>query len=874
MTTPNTTIQDYSNGIFTVHYDQVTIDYLYDGGWYKGELAIFNLEGMENLEVGSTEFIQEAARRALSNSASGYVVVQDQTDRARFSDTENELDWEGQYNGGLYQGGQDFAMTKGDRFAMMLVTNGTVSNLAADPDSEEVLFSFAASKMPEGETIGQIADLTGKGNTFAWEDVDVNNFEKVDRDYNDFVVQVGGATAPAAAIEDSIYSNRDWLNTEAGQELLTYANRPQFETGTFTVNSTGRVEFDYLYDGGWYQGELAVFSLKGMEVFEPGSKEFLAEATNRALSNSNLGRILISDTTEGARFSDDVEWEEDYNIDLESYQGVQSIEMEPGDELAFMLVQHTDFLEIYRNLDVTEQWGKKVLFSTDAGQIAALDKQGTIAFEDVIISSGHSDYDYNDFVFQARGLESNNTESFDELINPLRDWRNTETGQELLDYADRTVFTEGVFEVGETGEVTFDYLYDGGWFQGELAVFSLNGMDLYEPGSDAFIAEATRRALTNSEEGYVLAKDREEGAKFSANVDWEADFNIDADQYQGVTSFTMTPGDEFAVMLVQHTSVWEITDPSKTRMWGKAPIFSVPEANPEYADEAMFVDVDNRGTFAFEDVLTDADRDYNDFVFQIKGANGLVPSIDDYINSDRDWRNTETGAELLEYSNRALFNDGVFQVGESGKVTIDYLYDGGYFSAGEVGIFSLRGLDVYESGSEAFIAEVLDRVTSNTTEGYIVTKDGSFGAKYSDNLPWEEDFNVDSQNYSGVQTFLMNPGESFGVMLLPDGSFEEAKTAPDWAVHKDPLFSMSAANLDQHEQMTGIVRSNEGTIIGFEDVRVDLSSNRDYNDVVIAIGGVTGIGITPEIDDVMATNRNWLETAVGEAILDYSWSTD
>ena len=827
---------------------------------------------MEDLEVGSEKFIQEAANRALSNSKLGYVVIEDQIERARFSDSDNELGWEGQFNGGKYNGEKTFQMTADGQFAMMLVTNGTAAELAANPTTEEVLFSFNTLDLDSGETIAQIADLTGNGDTFGWEDVSLDNTASLDRDYNDFVVQVKGATTTAPAIEDSIYKNRDWLNTEVGQDLLSYANRPQFETGTFTVNSTGQVDFDYLYDGGWYQGELAVFSLEGMEIYEPGSLEFMTEAANRALTNSTKGRILISDTTEGAAFSDNVDWEPDYNIDAESYQGVQSIEMEPGDEVAFMLVQHTTFQEIYRYPKVTSNWGKKVLFSTDTDQIATLDNKGTIAFEDVVLSSGNSDFDYNDFVFQARGLESENTVSIDKVINPERDWRTSETGQKLLEYADRTVFNEGVFEVGETGEVTFDYLFDGGWFQGELAVFSLNGMEFFEPGSDAFIAEATRRAMTNSEEGYVLASDRTEGARFSQELDWESDFNMDAESYQGIEKFTMTPGDEFAFMLVQHATVWEITDPTKTQLWGKAPIFSVPEANPDYSEAGIVVDATGTGTYAFEDVFTDSDQDYNDVVFQIKGARGLAPSINEHINTELDWRNTEGGQDLLKYSNRASFDQGVFEVGDSGEVKIDFLYDGGYFSDGEVGIFSLKDLDIYEAGSEAFVAEVFDRVTSNTTEGYIVAKDAEEGARFSDNLAWERDYNTDSEDYRGIQTFLMNPGDAFGMVIIPGSSFEEAKTAPDWANKKQPLYSMSVANLDDNDQMAGIFKSEEGTIVGFEDVRVDLSANLDYNDFIFAIQGADGIGISLNLEDVMATNRNWLESDSGGEILDYAFT--
>ena len=96
----------------------------------------------ENLEIGSQEFLQEAANRALSNSELGYIVIQDESDRARFSDLDNELSWESQFNGGIYNGEETFQMQSGDRFAMMLVSNGTVIDLATNPSAEEVLFSF------------------------------------------------------------------------------------------------------------------------------------------------------------------------------------------------------------------------------------------------------------------------------------------------------------------------------------------------------------------------------------------------------------------------------------------------------------------------------------------------------------------------------------------------------------------------------------------------------------------------------------------------------------------------------------------------------------------------------------------------------------
>ena len=117
-----------------------------------------------------------------------------------------------------------------------------------------------------------------------------------------------------------------------------------------------------------------------------------------------------------------------------------------------------------------------------------------------------------------------------------------------------------------------------GWFRGELGVFSLDAMESYDPDSTAFIKEAARRALTNSEEGHILIQDETEAAKFAADLPWERNFNTGT--YQGVKTFNLTPGDEVGLMLVQHNTISNTRKkPQKTDQFGKAVIFSLSEAN-------------------------------------------------------------------------------------------------------------------------------------------------------------------------------------------------------------------------------------------------------------------------------------------------------
>jgi hypothetical protein len=455
-----------NNGIFTVGSSgKVNLDYLYDGGAYKGEMAIFSLQGMENLPLGSTQFLQEAARRALTQSTLGYVAIKDTTDRARFSGSFN---WEGNFNSSEYKQSQEFLMQARDTFAMMLVANSTVAKLAANPSNlaSQTVFSFGAVNANTGAIATQIVDLTGSGHTFGWEDV--NTLNSTDRDFNDAIIQVKGAISQAVAIDSSINPNRDWRNTNVGQEILEYASLPLFEKGTFEVNATGKIQFDYIYDGGFYQGQLAVFSLAGMKQYTPGSVEFVREAAKRALSNSEEGRILIRDHQDKARFTGNLNWENNYNAG--TYQDLETVEMRPGDTLAFMLVPNGTVESIYHdpnNLNISDHVPLFSIAEANPGsiqnQIVAVDNKGTLAFEDVPLQNNSSDRDYNDLIFQVRGLTSN-LNTIDTQINTNLDWRTNTVGQELLNYAALPSYNTGVFQVGETGRVQIDYLYDGGWF--------------------------------------------------------------------------------------------------------------------------------------------------------------------------------------------------------------------------------------------------------------------------------------------------------------------------------------------------------------------------------------------------------------------------
>ncbi|MEZ2303240.1 MAG: DUF4114 domain-containing protein [Microcoleus sp.] len=211
-------------------------------------------------------------------------------------------------------------------------------------------------------------------------------------------------------------------------------------------------------------------------------------------------------------------------------------------------------------------------------------------------------------------------------------------------------FVSGKFIVDSKGQVGIDFVFDGGLFRGQLAIVSLKGIEKFLPGSEEFIKEMALRALSNSAKGHVVINDLIEGAKFTGNL---LESNSNEGTYLGVKTFAMTPGEEFGVMLVPNGTVQEVLN-NPAIGGDKRPLFSMATANPNQAFHVgQIADVTGDGnTFAMEDMRVDlgSDRDYNDFVFQVRGAKGQAVNLDSVINADKDWRKTDMGKALIAYA--------------------------------------------------------------------------------------------------------------------------------------------------------------------------------------------------------------------------------
>lgn len=206
-------------------------------------------------------------------------------------------------------------------------------------------------------------------------------------------------------------------------------------------------------------------------------------------------------------------------------------------------------------------------------------------------------------------------------------------------------YDSGVFTVGESGLVSVDFLFDGGSYQGELAIFSLSDLD-FEPGSEDFIREAARRALSESVLGHVMIHDRTEGAWVQTALPQEGG-NLNSGAYESIHTVNMAKGDRFGFMLIPNGTVQDVFD-NPSAEGDLRPLFSMGTANPN--DGETLADVRGDGTiFAMEDLRTDgnSDLDYNDVVFRVNGATATAADLDDVINPDLDWRDTEAGREIL-----------------------------------------------------------------------------------------------------------------------------------------------------------------------------------------------------------------------------------
>jgi len=398
--------------------------------------------------------------------------------------------------------------------------------------------------------------------------------------------------------------------------------------GIFTVGDSEQFTFDYLFDGGWWQGEIGVYNLSGMETYTLGSVEYIQEVARRAISNSNDGYVVMTDRNEGAKYSSALSWEGNFNQG--EYLGKKTFSMNSGDRFAFIFTQNNELAELADAPENYTQPGKMPLFSIAEAnpdgnaphQFAALDRNGTFGFEATRINQDQwSDQDYNEVVFRVLGATSEATHDYKTLRHDYRDFLKSDIAQTIINESEQQIkyksrqqiLNNGSLTIGEFGEVTIDAINDDGRNEGEVGIFSLEGMEKYELGSSLFIQNAASRALSNSSQGYVVFQDSLEGAYSGRH---------NQGTYQGSKTFELTPGGKYGLMLVKNETISQIfEDPSSTSTY-----FSM--SGIDYLNTQQMVyraESDNLMVVGMEEDTTGGYGDYNDIVLSIEGATIQVP---------------------------------------------------------------------------------------------------------------------------------------------------------------------------------------------------------------------------------------------------------
>ncbi len=211
---------------------------------------------------------------------------------------------------------------------------------------------------------------------------------------------------------------------------------------------------------------------------------------------------------------------------------------------------------------------------------------------------------------------------------------------------------------------------------------------------------------------------------------------------------------------------------------------------------------------------------------------------------------------------------GVFTAGSTGKVDVDYLYRGAGYT-GELGFYVLDGMEGLDPKSAEYRKEAVRRALTNSSLGGVGVSAFSQGARFTGNMPWEGSLNRGT--YTGTRSINLAPAARFAAILVPNGRLTTVFNDPNVGGSTAPLFSIPEANpYPLTPQLRGQFGDldGHGSVFAFEDLRLDGSSDRDYNDLVFQTVGARGVG-TP-VTDVLNRDRNMYATTVGGQLLGYA----
>jgi Domain of unknown function (DUF4114) len=198
-----------------------------------------------------------------------------------------------------------------------------------------------------------------------------------------------------------------------------------FYSGVYTVDAPGRIYTDYLWDGGAYEGEVGIFNLSGLETLLNNPTEFTQEVIRRVLSNSNFGYVVLSDATEGAKYSGQLVAEPD-NYNAGTYAGVKSFEMTAGSQFGVVMIAQGQFKNVGKLTDTDGFFfsltqNSRQGFLLNSQMVTKSQDRSILGMEDISVQNNNSDRDHNDLIVQvtgANGLTRSNSIQLQDLFTP------------------------------------------------------------------------------------------------------------------------------------------------------------------------------------------------------------------------------------------------------------------------------------------------------------------------------------------------------------------------------------------------------------------------------------------------------------------------
>jgi RHS repeat-associated protein len=889
---------EFSGGTFTVkevpgQESFVGIEFLADGGLYQGELAIFNLEGMDKFAPGSPEFIQEAARRALSNSYEGYVVMDDATEGARLPSYLPE----GDFNSGEYRGVKTFAMKPGTEFGFMLVPNGTVKFARDYPNfggDKQPLFSMVTASDGDTFRLGQIADVNGDGSTFVIEDMGV--VLGADGDYNDVIFRVTGAASNnIPGIGEVIAAGKDWRDTAWGKNLIdAIADKPQSQKSIATNPSAPADEkTEAVGSSESSPTPLSSPAVAGSNPTEPtaiettvvGEKEATptvsaAEDTDNSQTPTENAVAAVAEPETRSTATAAVTSEKPSPAAAESsIVGVAS-EEKPGDGKTTVI--NAIKSDLPQSEPGTIEHAKKEPLTTEtniepeasnasSSTIDAVDRPTLKTETTVTDAANYPTASASTIVTEVALQEPLKPET---TVTGAGTPFATETdnadaaapsGELTVVRADRS---NGLIFVTATQEATTS---------GTATAPTDTATAATAPATtdaSAGLAETDTEPVTisNSLPGITDAAPAAIGNNLSGEITDATPAAI-GDNLSGEITDTDSPAIPAPTGPIESDAEPATISNSLSGITDTEPD-PIPKESGEITDTepatipnslSGITDTEpDRIPNSLSGKITDTEPDTNSAIV----ADGEPPA-DTFALAESDNSDSQPSFANLSIAVSSIpTNPGTFTVGSSGTVRFDYTFDGGYYE-GELAIFSLTGMEAFTPGTPSFAAEALRRALTNSTEGRIVIRDSIEGAKFIGAMPGESDFGAGP--YQGIKSFTMTPGDTFGVLLVPNGTVQLAYQHPwlgDIFPEHRPLFSIPSANPSNTSYVLPIAdATGTGNTFALEDTTA-ATSDGDFNDVIFTVLGATGNA--PPIGQLINPLKEWRNTPLGEQIIDYA----